>query len=252
MIRDAVILAAGRGTRLGAMGAQHPKGFIELGGAAIIETSLARLARAGIERVTIVTGHLDGFYRDLAKRHPEVALVHNDRFADSGSMYSLYVAREAVDEDFLLLESDLIYEQRALTTLLDAPPRNTTAPDTLLVSGPTGSGDEVYVEAAAGRLTGLSKHRAELAGEVIGELVGITRLTPACLSAMCRHAEGVFRDTLHLEYEQALVAAGREMPVVCALVPDLAWSEIDDAQHLARARARVHPAILENDRRFGL
>jgi 2-aminoethylphosphonate-pyruvate transaminase len=247
MIRDAVILAAGRGTRLGAMGAQHPKGFIQLGGEAIIETSLARLARAGIERVHVVTGHLDSFYRDLAKRHPEMALVHNDRFADSGSMYSLYVAREVVDEDFLLLESDLIYEQRALTTLLAA-----ATPDTLLVSGPTGSGDEVYVEAAAGRLTGLSKRRPELAGEVIGELVGITRLTPACLSAMCRRAEGVFRDTLHLEYEQALVAAGREMPVVCALVPDLAWSEIDDAQHLARARTRVHPAILENDRRFGL
>jgi len=247
MIRSAVILAAGRGTRLGAMGAQHPKGFIELGGEAIIETSLARLARAGIERVAIVTGHLDGFYRNLALRHPEVTLIHNDKFAQSGSMYSLYLAREAVDEDFLLLESDLIYEQRALATLLAA-----ISSDTLLVSGPTGSGDEVYVEAAASRLTGLSKRRAELAGEVIGELVGITRLTPACLATMCRHADDVFRDTLHLEYEQALVAAGRAMPVVCALVPDLAWSEIDDAQHLARAQASVHPAIRENDRRFGL
>jgi choline kinase len=245
MIRSAVILAAGRGTRLGAMGAMHPKGFIELGGRAIIETSLARLTRTGIERVCIVSGHLDGFYRDLAQRHPEVTLIHNERFADSGSMYSLYLARQAVVEDFLLLESDLIYEQRALTTLLAA-----TSPDTLLVSGPTGSGDEVYVEAAAGRLTGLSKQRAALAGEVIGELVGITRLTPACLAAMCRHAEGVFRETLHLEYEQALVAAGREMSVACALVPDLAWSEIDDAQHLARAQTRVYPAICDNDRRF--
>jgi choline kinase len=245
MIRNAVILAAGRGSRLGAMGAMHPKGFIELGGEAIIETSLARLARAGVERVCIVSGHLDGFYRDLAQRHPEVALIHNERFADSGSMYSLYLARQAVVEDFLLLESDLIYEQRALTTLLAA-----TSPDTLLVSGPTGSGDEVYVEAAAGRLTGLSKQRAALAGAVIGELVGITRLTRACLAAMCRHAEGVFRQTLHLEYEQALVAAGREMPVACALVPDLAWSEIDDAQHLARAQTRVYPVIRDNDRRF--
>lgn len=245
MIHSAVILAAGRGTRLGALGALHPKGFIELGGEAIIETSLARLARAGITRIVIVSGHLDEFYQALARRHPEVTLIHNPNYAESGSMVSLSLAQAALREDFLLLESDLIYEQRALTTLLAA-----ATPNTLLVSGPTGSGDEVYVEAADGRLTGLSKRRDELAGEVIGELVGITRLTPACLDAMCRHAAEVFRATLHLEYEQALVAAGRGVPVICKLVGDLAWSEIDDAQHLERARGQVYPAIQENDRRY--
>ncbi|MBI5330547.1 MAG: phosphocholine cytidylyltransferase family protein [Betaproteobacteria bacterium] len=244
MIRSAVILAAGRGARLGALGEQRPKGFIELGGEAIIETSLARLRRAGVVRVCIVTGHLDGFYRDLAGRHPEVTLIHNPDYAASGSMYSLYLARAAVQEDFLLLESDLIYEQRALTALLAA------AADTLLVSGPTGSGDEVYVEASKRRLTGLSKRRADLAGEVIGELTGLTRLTPAALAAMCRHAETVFAASLHLEYEQALVAAARETPVACLLIPDLAWSEIDDAAHLARAVAQVFPAIQANDRRY--
>jgi choline kinase len=239
--REAVILAAGRGVRLGELGLPRPKGFIELGGQPIIERSLDRLAALGVERVVIVTGHQAQFYRGLAARRPGIELVHNERYAESGSMYSLYVARESLSGEFLLLESDLIYERRALDTLRQH------APEALLVSGPTRSGDEVYVEASGERLTGLSKRRAELTGEVIGELVGISRLSSACLGAMCAHAERMFRDTLKVEYEQALVAAAREIPVACPLVPDLAWAEIDDAQHLERARSGVLPRILERD-----
>ena len=239
--REAVILAAGRGVRLGELGLPRPKGFIELGGQPIIERSLDRLSALGVERVVIVTGHQAQFYRSLAARRPGIELVHNERYADSGSMYSLYLARDSVRGEFLLLESDLIYESRALDIL------RAHAPEALLVSGPTASGDEVYVEASGERLTGLSKRRAELTGEVIGELVGISRLSPACLGVMCAHAEPMFRDTLRVEYEQALVAAAREMPVACPLVPDLAWAEIDDAQHLERARSRVFPRILERD-----
>ena len=244
-MREAVILAAGRGVRLGALGLPRPKGFIELGGRPIIERSLDCLAQVGVARVVIVTGHQADFYRELASRRPEIELVHNERYVDSGSMYSLYLARGRVGEDFLLLESDLIYERRALDTLAAHDG------EALLVSGWTQSGDEVYVEARGDRLTGLSKRRAELSGEVIGELVGISRLSRRCLRAMCAHGERVFRETLKLEYEQALVAAARETPVRCAVVPDLAWAEIDDASHLERARNRVFPRIEALEREPG-
>lgn len=237
-VDTAVILAAGLGVRLGNMSNERPKGFIELGGEPIIERSVRLLTAAGIARTVIVTGHLAEFYRALAARHPEIELVHNPSYADSGAMYSLYLARERPKHDFLLLESDLIYEQRALDALLAAPGR-----DVLLVSGTTHSGDEVYVEAAAGRLTGLSKQRGELRGEVIGELVGITRMSPACLAAMCAYAEPVFASTLKLDYERALVAAAGALPVRCLRIPDLIWTEIDDERHLERARTVVYPAI---------
>lgn len=238
----AVIVAAGRGVRLGEMGTERPKGFIELGGTPIIERSLACLAAAGVRRTIIVTGHLAEYYQELARRVPGIELLHNPHYADSGSMYTLYLARARLDDDFVLLESDLVYEQRALDVLFAAPGR-----DTLLTSGPTQSGDEVYVEAENGRLTGLSKKRGELKGTIIGELVGITRLSIRGLRAMCAHAERVFSETKHLEYEQALVAAAREVRVDCPVVSDLAWTEIDDEGHLARARAQVYPQIVERD-----
>jgi choline kinase len=238
----AVIVAAGRGVRLGEMGTERPKGFIELGGTAMIERSLACLTAAGVRRTIIVTGHLSEYYEALARRTPGVELVHNPDYANSGSMYSLYLARERITGDFALLESDLVYERRALDVLFASPSR-----ETLLASGATRSGDEVYVEAEDGRLTGVSKKRADLKGTVVGELVGLHRLSVRCLAAMCAHAEQVFRETRHLEYEHALVAAAREIRVDCVLIPDLAWTEIDDERHLARARGEVYPRIVERD-----
>jgi choline kinase len=238
----AVIVAAGRGVRLKGMGEQRPKGFIELGGRAIVERSVELLAAAGVERTLIVTGHLREWYEDLASRIPNIELAHNPDFAASGSMYTLYLASERIREDFVLVESDLVYERRALDVLFSAP-----SADTLLTSGPTRSGDEVYVEASGGRLTGLSKKRDTLRGEVVGELVGLTRVSRRCLEAMCTHAERVFRGSKHLEYEQALVAAARVVPVECPVVHDLVWSEIDDESHLARARDVVYPKIVERE-----
>ena len=73
-----------------------------------------------------------------------------------------------VDEAFLLLESDLFYEERALDAVLACPDA-----DVLLTSGPTGATDEVWVEASAdGRLVAMSKDDKDLE-HVTGELVGI-------------------------------------------------------------------------------
>lgn len=239
MTATAVILAAGRGVRLAAMGEQMPKGFIRLGAKPIIEESIERLRHAGVQRIVIVTGHLEQHYRDLAARLGKIELVHNPKFAESGSMYSLYLARGALQgESFLLLESDLTYEARALAAVAAHPAHNL-----LLVSGPTTSGDEVYVEARGGKLANLSKQRSEI-GEVFGELVGITRVSPPLFDAMNAAAEARFRESLRMEYEHALVAGSRAHPVECLLVPDLVWAEIDDAQHLERAR-RLYPRIAQ-------
>ncbi|NND36075.1 MAG: phosphocholine cytidylyltransferase family protein [Gammaproteobacteria bacterium] len=239
MIRAAVILAAGMGTRLSGELEDRPKGFLELGGEPIIIASLRRLAAAGIETVVVVTGHCASYYESLAADSGGfLRTVHNDRFADSGSMYSLYCARDLLDGDFLLLESDLIYEPRALEVLLAAE-----SPDAILLSGPTNAGDEVYVETRDGQLVAMSKDRDALGG-VAGELVGISRISGDLVAIMCRIAATAFESSLFFDYEtDCLVAAAAERRIACPVVPDLAWAEIDDPDHLQRARDQVYPRI---------
>jgi len=111
----AVILAAGMGRRLADEYADSPKGFLALGGKSIVEELIDKLVVVGIQRVVIVTGYLAEFYDELAASRPGVLeTVHNPHYFESGSGYSLYCARHLLDENFLLLESDLVRASSAL------------------------------------------------------------------------------------------------------------------------------------------
>lgn len=244
-VRQALILGAGLGARLKDVGARAPKGFLELGDRPIVAESIERLAAEGIERIVIATGHHAERYTELARARPGlITTVHNPRYAESGSLYSLWCAREQIAAgDFLLLESDIVYERRALRALLEHP-----APDVLLVSEPTGARDEVWVEAREGRLVNMSKDRTALGPGIAGELVGITKVSQPFLRAMLAAGEGLFRTTLRADYElQGLVLAARERPLPILVLPGLVWAEIDDLSHLERARTTIYPELLRRD-----
>lgn len=239
-MKTAVILAAGMGTRLRTAHAEKPKGFLELTGRPIIADSIARLELAGITRIVIVTGYAAEHYQQLAARHEGlIELVHNPDFATSGSMYSLYCARDILDDDFLLLESDLIYEQRALDVLIGHE-----MADAVLCSGPTNSGDEVYIEVADGMLVNMSKNKALLGPNIAGELVGISKVSRGLFALMKHIAAEAFESSLRFDYEtDCLVAASRSWKIACPVVEDLAWGEIDDPSHLKRALELVVPRL---------
>ncbi len=228
------------GTRLRDAHSGLPKGLLELDGTAIIEMSLLRLERAGISDVVIVTGYAAEYYAELAARYRGfVRLAHNPEYANSGSMYSLYCARELIDDDFLLLESDLVYESRALEVLI-----HHDMSDAVLLSGPTGAGDEVYVETRDGLLVNMAKDRSRLGPEVAGELVGITRISRGLFAIMKGLAEQAFATSLKYDYEtDCLVAAAASWSIACPVIPDLAWGEIDDPAHLRRVREVVLPRL---------
>ena len=117
----------------------------------------------------------------------------------------------------------------------------------MLLSGPTNAGDEVYVETEGeGVLHNMSKDADALGADPAGELVGISRISPELFRYMREFAEMEFHaGNLHVSYEEdALVHAGRQLPVPCPVVADLLWGEIDDPAHLERVRNSVYPHII--------
>jgi 2-aminoethylphosphonate-pyruvate transaminase len=243
-VSTAVILAAGMGTRLEAVGRHIPKGFIRLGPRPIIEESIDVLIDQGITEIIIVTGHLNNFYQDLASRFGGmIKTVYNRDFANSGSMFSLSLASGVLTSDFLLLESDIIYESRAVKNLINHPEDNV-----LILSGFTFAGDEVFVEASNGKLKNMSKDRASLRGDICGELVGISKISKELLGQLVKHSANVFKKSLRVDYEDALVYASRSVPIHCDVVPDLIWAEIDFQYHLDRAIHEVYPKLVKTRR----
>jgi 2-aminoethylphosphonate-pyruvate transaminase len=228
------------GTRLRSAVQGMPKGLIEIGGETLVGRSTRLLRESGVERLTIVAGYAEDHYRRFAAGRSDIRIVVNGEYATTGSMASLAIALDGLDEDVLVLESDIIYESRALSTMMDGPFQDAT-----LLSGLTGAGDEVWVHAPHGRVAAMGKHATALPG-VDGEFVGITRLSAPAASAMhqafgrfvAAHGHG------RMDYESdALVEIARDVPVRAVLVPDLCWGEIDDEHHLDRVVREVWPAL---------
>jgi len=233
----AVILAAGLGSRLRGV-RSGPKGLLELGGATLLGRMLAAVHAAGVRDVVLVTGHeAEQFDAFLARHAPTVRRVHNPDYARTGSMHSLWLARDRVPGDLLLLESDLLFEPRAIMALLDS-----REPDAVLLSGTTGQGDEVHALGEGSRLRALTKKKP--AGEVsLGEFVGITRLSAASFAALCGHYETAVTFPSNYQYDDGLTALAATRRIGTAAVPDLCWAEIDDAAQLERARRVVLPRL---------
>jgi choline kinase len=230
-ITKAVILAAGMGLRMKEMGEEIPKGFIRLGKTPIIEHSLKALVSCGIQEILIVTGHKGGYYEKLKETYPEIRTVENNKFADTGTMYSLWCARDFVDSDFILLESDLIYAPGEIARILNAPYSNC-----LLLSGTTHAGDEVYVEAIENRVSQISKDRSQVSNSV-GEYIGIAKISKNLYSRLNQVAEPQFESKPKLSYDMdCLVQVANESPIHFLCMDGLDWAEIDDLTQLERAQ----------------
>ncbi len=230
---QAVILAAGQGQRIRDYHTM-PKGFIEVNDTPLIHYSLQILRSCGIENILVVTGYQADCYDQLAQTTGWFDTIYNPKFADYGNLYSFYVARNRIQDDIILIESDLIYEPRAIEALLRIEQQ-----DAILVSGATGSGDEVFVQAQDGMMTNMSKLKADLdPSAIIGEFVGLTRLSKRACEQLVQLADQDAQLVQHGYYDEAgLVQLSARRPLPCHVIDDLQWSEIDNTDQLQRARS---------------
>ncbi|MFW6389587.1 MAG: 2-aminoethylphosphonate aminotransferase, partial [Halanaerobiales bacterium] len=243
MIKTAVILAAGMGTRLRNIINDKPKGFLALEEKPIIEETISKLIEVGIEDIIIGTGYLHKFYDKLAEKYPQITCVYNQKYETTGSMYTFYLLRDQIEKDFLLLESDIIFEKKSLNVLL-----NNHYCDVVLASGKTDFGDEVYIEVNNNNLlVNMSKDSSQL-NNIDGELVGISKLSYSTFKKMCSFGEKKFEDNLTLDYEKVLVNISKETDIFVDKIEDLLWCEIDNESHYNNAINNIYPKIKERER----
>ena len=237
MIKTAVIMAAGLGSRFGHYTESIPKGFIEVAGVPMIERSIQTLIKCGIERIVIGTGYKKEAYEALKKTYPIIETCFSPRYAETNSMYTLYNMRELIgNDDFLLLESDLIFDQRAITCLME-----NQHDDVLLVSPITKFQDQYYVAADQdGVLTNCSVHREEI--EPVGEFVGIHKLSHEFFTKMCADYTLVVDQKPKLGYEYELLHMSQSIsPLYVLVANDIKWYEIDDESDLLYAEEHIAP-----------
>ncbi len=118
-LQTAVILAAGRGTRLEEMTDYIPKCLIEVGGQRLLDRMLTELDNIGIREVILVVGYQADKIMDLigdAFGKMQITYVINSDWKTTNNVLSLYMAADKIKTSFLLLEADLIFEPNALSS----------------------------------------------------------------------------------------------------------------------------------------
>lgn len=121
---QAIILAAGMGKRLGELTKNNTKCMVEVNGVMLIDRVLIQLSKLDLKKVVIVIGyegdklkeHIDGLELSV-----KIEYVVNPIYDKTNNIYSLFLAKHfLIEDDTLLLESDLIFEDSVLAKLVDA------------------------------------------------------------------------------------------------------------------------------------
>ena len=112
----AIILAAGRGSRLHPYTENTPKCLTELAGETLISRQIKTLRASGIHEIVIVTGFMA---HKLVL--PDTKQVFNPFWATTNMVESLFCAKEFFDDDIFVSYSDIIYESRNLNALIASP-----------------------------------------------------------------------------------------------------------------------------------
>lgn len=120
---QAIILAAGMGRRLGELTRTQTKCMVEVGGTRLIDRLLTQLSTLPLTRIVVVVGYqADGLRKHIDEQFPalNIEYVMNEVYDRTNNIYSLALAKEKlVEDDTLLIESDLIFDNRLFPLLLD-------------------------------------------------------------------------------------------------------------------------------------
>lgn len=235
-VNSAIILAAGKSKRLGALTENMPKCLLPLGSKTILEHQIENLRLNGINDITIVTG----FFEEMIRKScgSSFRYVSNPVFDKTNSIYSLWLALKQIQDGVIVLNSDVVFHPDILAKLTGSP-----YPDALTVSFQDDMGDEeMKVKVKEGKICNISKEIDP--EEADGENVGIVKFSVEGIKVLFKKVdelvgEGVVNAWAPLAFQKICLYHD----LYCVSTEGLPWIEIDFPEDLEKARKETYPAI---------
>ena len=236
----AVILAAGQGSRLRPLTNNMPKCLVPMYRRPMMEYQMEYLDRAGFRECVIVVGYLgDMVRRRIGTRFGRINVkyVTNEVYDKTNNIYSLWLARQELNDDVLLLEGDLIYEYGLLQDMLRQRSRNVAVVDRFR---PPMNGTVILAEDGVSTAMVLkSQQSPEFDFTRALKTVNIYTLSRESLStAIVPRLDAFVSQGLTGEYYEAVMSdlIGRgELQMAVHLTGNRMWTEIDTEEELREA-----------------
>lgn len=230
---QAIILAAGRGSRLSSAIRDGPKCLAKVGGRSLIEHQLALLEWAGVERIAVVTGYAAAQVREAVGAKADI--IHNPVWDKTEGLYSLHLCRDWVTGPLLVMNCDVLSHPAMLERLLE------NGPNSLLFDSSSGrDAEQMAVEFDGEYLAAMSKNLSF--DRTHGENVGVLYFDSRAARLLLREVEATVQSgALKARLPSAVQRVARYIPFRGTDVADLTWIEIDFPGDLVAAEQKVWP-----------
>ena len=236
----AIILAAGKGTRLNGVELK-PKCLFEVGGATLLQRQMSAIEEARIDEIVLVLG----FEAERIKRHcgPNVQFVTNERFGETSSLYSLWLAKEHLTDGFVVLNCDVLFHPGLLTRLLTAPYADALLVDFVDKQNNQLGDEEMKVKVSDGRVVDISKRMNP--AEADGENVGVVKFSREGAKRLIAEMDRLIssgdcdRDWAPRAFREFAL----RYPLHAISTDNYPWIEIDFPEDYRRAQEEVFPQI---------
>lgn len=229
-VKLAVILGAGKTADF-----DEPAGLLKIEDFTIIDRTINILKENGINKIVLVAGYKAEKYEEYFAKSKNIKIVKNDMYKWTGTMQSLALAKEYIDDDFLLIENDIIFEKRAIKELVESSEH-----DCILFTNESGSGDEAFVEIRDNCLFKMSKDIHQF-NRIDGEMIGLTKISLKLYNMMLEEFKSNINP--YLNYEYVLLDAARDYKIGYVKIDDLVWKDADKLSEYENIKNYVYPAI---------
>ena len=232
-ITTALLLAAGTGSRLRPLTLDAPKCLTEVGGEPILGRLVETLRMQGIKRLVVVTGYLDECIHEFLEINAadmQVDYVFNPVYSTTNNIYSLWLAREVIEEPFVLIESDLVFEESMLESML--------TPDRIAISNilPWMNGTVVELNAQQGVKAFHVSH--DVNDELRYKTVNIYSFSSQSWQKVIKRLDSHIADKCVNEYYETVFAdmvADGSLELESVFFDENKWYEIDCLKDLHQA-----------------
>jgi L-glutamine-phosphate cytidylyltransferase len=235
MIR-AVILAAGRGSRMGHLGDDRPKCLVELEGKPLIERQIAALRRGGVDEIGVVRG-----YRAEMIDFPGLSYFTNARWAETNMVMSLAAAATWLRSGPVIVSyADIFYRSELVRGLAGAPGQLVISYDRAWrrlwcrrFADPLSDAETFRIDAAS-RLLEIGGRTTRI-DDIEGQYMGLLKFTPTAWSAveaLLDMLDAPTRNRLDMTGLLRQLLAGKALPV-STVGTDGQWGEIDNPEDVA-------------------
>ncbi len=239
--KQAIVLAAGIGSRLRPLTEYKPKTLVRVNGKPILGHIIDSLIGNGVDDIVIVTGYLSETIKTFCQEaYPEhsFTFVDNATYDSTNNLYSLYLARKHLTDDTFILNGDLVFDPSVIRRMKD------TAVTSVAVDVGRYMEESMKVVVEDGAIKSISKKITEQ--DAYGCSIDVYKFTRRDLPTLVRELEKTIEGGTLTEWTEAaldrLFAAGaikaRAFPIGAAR-----WSEIDNLVDLHDAETLFNPHL---------